>query len=86
MSKPIDHTETHVTIESPEDGAIDLLQRATGLSRQRINWTKRGRALWATEYATPIWSRGIRLHPTFHSALVSSSASKPVRLVSGTTS
>ena len=35
MSEIRDHMESHVLIESPEDGPVDLLQRATGLSKQR---------------------------------------------------
>ncbi len=43
-----DHIEAHVLIESPEDSAIDLLQRATGLSKQRIKQAMTKGAVWMT--------------------------------------
>lgn len=48
MSDPIDHIETHVLIESPADSPIDLLERATGLSRQRIKLAMNQGAVWLT--------------------------------------
>jgi len=48
MSDPIDHIEAHVLIESPEDGPVDLLQRSTGLSRQRIKLAMTQGAVWVT--------------------------------------
>lgn len=46
MNDPTDHLEAHVLVESPEDGAIALLQRATGLSKQRIKWAMAQGAVW----------------------------------------
>ncbi len=43
-----DHIETHVLVESPEDSPVDLLQRATGLSRQRIKLAMTLGAVWIT--------------------------------------
>jgi len=43
-----DHIEAHVLIESPEDGSVDLLQRATGLSKQRIKQAMTQGAVWMT--------------------------------------
>ena len=48
MSDTIEHIEAHVLVESPEDGAIDLLQRATGLSKQRIKLAMTQGAVWLT--------------------------------------
>lgn len=43
-----DRIETHVLIESPEDGAVDALQRATGLSKERIKLAMTQGAVWLT--------------------------------------
>lgn len=48
MSEPTNPTETHVRIVSPDDGPVDLLQRATGLSKQRIKWAMTQGAVWVT--------------------------------------
>jgi len=37
-----------VLVESPQDGAVDLLQRATGLSKQRIKLAMTQGAVWVT--------------------------------------
>ena len=41
-------TESHVTIESPDVNAVDLLQQATGLSKQRIKTAMTQGAVWVT--------------------------------------
>jgi len=46
MSTPTDHIESHVLIESPEESPVDLLQQATGLSRQRIKFAMTQGAVW----------------------------------------
>jgi tRNA pseudouridine32 synthase/23S rRNA pseudouridine746 synthase len=43
-----DHIEAHVKIESPEDSFVDLLQQATGLSKQRIKLAMTQGAVWMT--------------------------------------
>jgi tRNA pseudouridine32 synthase/23S rRNA pseudouridine746 synthase len=48
MSESIDHIEAHVQIESAEDGPVDPLQRATGLSKQRIKLALTQGAVWLT--------------------------------------
>ncbi len=48
MSDPADHIEAHVLIESPEDSSVDLLQRSTGLSKQRIKLAMTQGAVWTT--------------------------------------
>ena len=48
MSDPADHIEAHVLIESPEDSSVDLLQRSTGLSKQRIKLAMTQGAVWIT--------------------------------------
>ena len=48
MSEPIEHIEAHVLIESAEDNPINLLQLATGLSKQRIKLAMTQGAVWLT--------------------------------------
>ena len=45
---PNDHIEAHVLIESSEDSTVDLLQRVTGLSKQRIKLAMTQGAVWIT--------------------------------------
>ena len=40
--------EIHVTVESPEQLAVDLLQQASGLARQRIKFAMSQGAVWLT--------------------------------------
>ncbi len=40
--------ESHVLIESSDEGAVDLLQRASGLSKQRIKLAMTQGAVWLT--------------------------------------
>ena len=48
MSDSVDRVEAHVQIESAEDKPIDLLKRATGLSKQRIKTAMTQGAVWMT--------------------------------------
>jgi len=48
MSKPDDHFEAHVSVESSEYSAVDLLQSATGLSKQCIKQAMTRGAVWLT--------------------------------------
>lgn len=48
MSESTDHIETHLLIESQEDSALDLLHRASGLSKQRIKRAMSRGAVWVT--------------------------------------
>ena len=48
MSESTDHIETHVLIESQDDSALDLLHRASGLSKQRIKLAMSHGAVWVT--------------------------------------
>ena len=48
MSEIRDHMESHVLIESSQVGPVDLLQQATGLSRQRIKLAMTQGAVWLT--------------------------------------
>jgi tRNA pseudouridine32 synthase/23S rRNA pseudouridine746 synthase len=43
-----DHIEAHVRIEAPHDSAIDMLQQATGLAKQRIKLAMTQGAVWMT--------------------------------------
>ena len=47
-SKPIDHIEVHVKIESEDDSSIGLLQQESGLSKQRIKVAMSRGAVWVT--------------------------------------
>ena len=40
--------ESHVTVELPDQNAVDLLQQATGLSKQRIKMAMAQGAVWVT--------------------------------------
>jgi tRNA pseudouridine32 synthase/23S rRNA pseudouridine746 synthase len=42
------HLEAHVLVELPQDNAVDLLQRATGLGKQRIKLAMTQGAVWIT--------------------------------------
>jgi len=48
MNKPTEPQEAHVQVESSKDNAVDLLHRATGLSKQRIKSTMTQGAVWLT--------------------------------------
>lgn len=48
MNSSHDHIEAHVRVESPDDGAVDLLLRGTGLSKQRIKVAMTNGAVWIT--------------------------------------
>jgi len=48
MTVSTDRIEVHVPIDSSQDHAVDLLQRATGLSRQRIKLAMTQGAVWIT--------------------------------------
>ena len=48
MNKTPDHQETHVVVTSPEDNAVELLHRATGLSKQQVKATMNKGAVWLT--------------------------------------
>ncbi len=48
MSESTDHIETHLLIESQEDSALDLLHRASGLSKQRVKRAMSHGAVWVT--------------------------------------
>ena len=70
MSAATEHIETHVPVESSEDNAIELLQRATGLSKQRIKkamtqgavWITRGRNTQRLRRATRALRAGDEIH------------------------
>lgn len=48
MSEPAAPTETHVPVDAPDADPVELLQRATGLSRQRIKQAMSQGAVWLT--------------------------------------
>lgn len=48
MDKPIERIESHCVIESPDENFIDILQRESGLSKQRIKSAMTKGAVWVT--------------------------------------
>lgn len=48
MAESTDHMELHVRIESADENALDLLQRASALSKQRIKLAMTQGAVWFT--------------------------------------
>jgi len=48
MNDPAERLEVHLLVESPDDTPVDLLHRATGLSRQRIKLAMNQGAVWIT--------------------------------------
>ncbi len=48
MAESTDHMELHVRVESSDENAVDLLQRASGLSKQRIKLAMTQGAVWLT--------------------------------------
>jgi len=48
MEQPTDRQEQHVVVESPADNAVDLLQRASGISKQGIKAAMTKGAVWLT--------------------------------------
>lgn len=48
MNTPEDHQEQHVSVASMEDSPVELLHRASGLSRQRIKAAMSQGAVWLT--------------------------------------
>lgn len=50
-NESVEHLEAHVSVSSPDDSALDLLQKASGLSRQRIKLAMAQGAVWLTRGA-----------------------------------
>jgi len=48
LAESIDHMELHIRVESSDENAVDLLQRASGLSKQRIKLAMTQGAVWLT--------------------------------------
>ena len=51
MKKTIEHQESHIAVASPDDNAVDLLHRASGLSKQQVKATMSKGAVWLTRGA-----------------------------------
>ncbi len=85
MTEPIDHIETHVLIEKPEEGPVDLLQRATGLSKQRIKlamtqgavWLTRGRNTQRLRRAKRTLKTGDELHLYYDAGILAEKPAEP---------
>ena len=48
MSNPSAHIESHITVESPDQSAVELLHAETGLPKQRIKNAMTQGAVWLT--------------------------------------
>ena len=48
MAESTDHMELHIRVESSDENAVDSLQRASGLSKQRIKLAMTQGAVWLT--------------------------------------
>lgn len=82
---PADHIEVHVLVESVEDNSVDLLQRATGLSKQRIKlamtqgavWITRGRNTQRLRRATRALRSGDEVHLYYDAAILAETPPEP---------
>lgn len=82
MTDPI---ETHVVIESPKDSPVDLLQQATGLSRQRIKlamnrgavWLTRGRNTQRLRRAKRVLRAGDEVHLYYNAKILAERPAEP---------
>ena len=77
--------ESHVTVESAESAAIDLLQQATGLSKQRIKlamtqgavWLTRGRKTQRLRRAKRVLREGDELHIYYDEDILAERPAQP---------
>jgi len=84
----MEHIEAHVLIESPDDSPIDLLQRATGLSKQRIKlamtrgavWVTRGRSTQRLRRAKRKLQAGDEGHLYYDAKILTESPAEPMLL------
>lgn len=80
-----EHLEVHVTVESQGDNATDLLQKATGLARQRIKaamtqgavWLTRGRDTRRLRRAKRILQAGDEIHLYYDAAILAQEPPEP---------
>ncbi len=78
--------ESHVAVESPEADAVDLLQKATSLSKQRIKhamtqgavWLTRGRKTQRLRRASRALREGDELHLYYDEDILAERPAEPV--------
>lgn len=82
---PADHVEAHVLIESSEDSSVELLQRSTGLAKQRIKhamtqgavWVTRGRNTQRLRRAKRVLRAGDEIHLYYDAKILAENPPEP---------
>ena len=90
MSDPSDRIEAHVTIASPDESSVDLLQQATGLPKQRIKlamtqgavWMTRGRHTQRLRRAKRALQAGDEIHLYYDADILAEIPPEPTLIVS----
>lgn len=85
MDKPVEHIELHIVIESPDEDSVDVLQRESGLSKQRIKsamtkgavWLSRGRTTQRLRRATRKLRAGDEVHLYYDSQILEEIPAEP---------
>lgn len=85
MNEPLKGIEAHVVVESPNVSSIDLLQRDSGLPRQRIKsamtkgavWLTRGRTTQRLRRATRKLREGDEVHLYYDSQILEEIPAEP---------
>lgn len=82
---PADHVEAHVLIESSENSPVELLQRSTGLAKQRIKhamtqgavWVTRGRNTQRLRRAKRVLRAGDEIHLYYDAKILAENPPEP---------
>lgn len=85
MDRPIERIESHFVIESPDENFVELLQRESGLSKQRIKsamtkgavWVSRGRTTQRLRRATRKLRTGDEVHLYYDSKVLEEIPAEP---------
>jgi len=86
MSNSEDRIEAHLTIASADDSPLDLLQQATGLSKQRLKtamtkgalWVSRGRNTQRLRRATRALREGDDVHLYYDAKILAEEPPEPI--------
>ena len=86
MSNSEDRIEAHLTITSADDSPLDLLQQATGLSKQRLKtamtkgalWVSRGRNTQRLRRATRALREGDDVHLYYDAKILAEEPPEPI--------
>jgi tRNA pseudouridine32 synthase/23S rRNA pseudouridine746 synthase len=86
MSNTKDRIEAHLTITSADDSPLDLLQQATGLSKQRLKtamtkgalWVSRGRNTQRLRRATRALREGDDVHLYYDAKILAEEPPEPI--------